>query len=111
MKEKRMKSECKKLGDERNIKIRRTRDNYFAMQLWFWSVIHPSAISKLLEAPRRIILLGDFESFYLRNASIKPPSTVITCPVVLLRRLLTQRKIASAWSAGSIGTLVSVRSA
>lgn len=31
-----------------------------------------------------------------RNASYKPPSTVMTCPVVLLRRLLTRTKYASA---------------
>lgn len=33
---------------------------------------------------------------YLRKASINPPSTAMTWPVVLLKRLLTQRKIASA---------------
>ncbi len=48
---------------------------------------------------------------YLRKASCRPPSTVMTWPVVLLRRLLTSRKYASAWSAGVIGDLVSVRSA
>ena len=29
---------------------------------------------------------------YLRKASCRPPSTVMTCPVVLLRRRLTRRK-------------------
>lgn len=46
-----------------------------------------------------------------RNASCRPPSTVMTWPVVLLRRRETSRKNASAWSAGVIGLLVSVRSA
>jgi hypothetical protein len=32
-------------------------------------------------------------------------------PVVLLRRFVTRRKYASAWSAGEIGLLVGVRSA
>ena len=51
------------------------------------------------------------ESNQRRKASCRPPSTVMTWPVVLLNRSLTSRKYASAWSAGVIGDLVSVRSA
>ena len=47
--------------------------------------------------------------FYRKNASCRPPSTVMTWPVVLLRRLVSRRKIASAWSPGVIGDLVRVR--
>ncbi len=48
---------------------------------------------------------------YRRNASCRPPSTVMTWPVVLLKRWLTSKKNASAWSAGVIGDRVNVRSA
>ncbi len=44
-----------------------------------------------------------------RKPSCRPPSTGTTCPVVLLRRRDTSRKIASAWSSGSIAACVSVR--
>src|SRR5262249_7543173 len=46
---------------------------------------------------------------YLRNPSCNPPSTGITCPVVFARRCETSRKMASAWSSGSIGDCVSAR--
>lgn len=48
---------------------------------------------------------------HLRNASVRPPSTARIWPVVLLRRFVSNRKIASAWSAGVIGCFVNVRSA
>jgi hypothetical protein len=50
-------------------------------------------------------------SLYLRKPSDRPPSTGITWPVVLRRRGETSRRIASAWSSGSIGDRVSERSA
>ena len=49
--------------------------------------------------------------FHRRNASCRPPSTLMIWPVVLLRRFVSSRKIASAWSAGVMGCLVKVRSA
>ncbi len=61
--------------------------------------------------PILLILLIVSKIVQRRNASWRPPSTVMTCPVVLLSRLVSRRKIASAWSAGVIGLLVSVRSA
>jgi hypothetical protein len=48
---------------------------------------------------------------YPRNASCSPPSTVMICPVVWRKRCVSNRKIASAWSAGVIGRFSSVRSA
>src|SRR5580658_363044 len=45
------------------------------------------------------------------NASVRPPSTGITCPVVQRARGLARKRMASAQSAGSIILLVSVRSA
>ncbi len=51
------------------------------------------------------------EGHQRRKASCRPPSTVMIWPVVLLRRWVTRRKYASAWSSGVIGVFVSVRSA
>ncbi len=39
---------------------------------------------------------GLLEGAQRRNASCRPPSTVMTCPVVLLSRWLISRKYASA---------------
>ena len=46
-----------------------------------------------------------------RNASVNPPSTGITWPVVQRARGLARKRIASAQSAGSIALCVNVRSA
>ena len=51
----------------------------------------------------------DFVDDYRRNASCKPPSTLMICPVVLLERFEAKKYNASAWSAGVIGDLVNVR--
>ena len=48
---------------------------------------------------------------YLRKPSCKPPSTGTTWPVVFESRFEIRRKIASAWSSGSMGDWVSERRA
>jgi len=76
---------------------------------YFFKDHKPTAKFKAPRCGETIKLLTQALYFYLKKPSCNPPSTGMTWPVVFDNRGETSRKIASAWSSGSIGVCVRVR--